>query len=189
LLEEVGDSATRLTFDRGLLEITVPSRHHERVKKFVGQIAETSLKILGIRYEPAGSATWRREDQLRGLEADECYHIQHAAQVKGKMELDLTRDPPPDLAIEVDLTSSSINKMEIYATLRIPELWWIEPNGQCQMLLLRDDDGTYQPSDRSVCLPMLTAVTVSHYLLLHAQLGHSDAIRMFEAEVLSTWKE
>lgn len=183
LLSEVGDDAIRLTYDRGFLEITVPSRRHEQIKRFVGVLVERLMERRGIQFEPAGSATWRREDQFRGLEADECYHIQHVADVQGRSELDLSKDPPPDLAIEVDLTSSSINKMDIYSSLRIPELWWIDSSGQCQMNRL-DAGGSYVAIDRSICLPELTPQIVSQYVALREQLGHSEAIARFDSEYL-----
>jgi Uma2 family endonuclease len=186
LLREVGDSAIRLTYDRGLLEIAVPSRRHEQIKRFLGEIAESSLKKLAIAYEPAGNATWRRQDKLRGLEADECYHIQHVAKVRGKQELDLDTDPPPDLAIEVDLTSDSMDKAEIYAALGIPELWRTGSDGQCQMFEL-GQDGSYRAIERSVCIPRLTPAILTQYLQLREQVGHSEAIRRLEAEVLSQW--
>ncbi|MEM9245654.1 MAG: Uma2 family endonuclease [Cyanobacteria bacterium P01_F01_bin.153] len=69
------------------------------------------------------STTWSREDLQRGLEPDECCYITSEAQVRGKMNIDLTVDPPPDLAIEIDITSSSLNRLEIYASLGIKEVW------------------------------------------------------------------
>src|SRR3954454_17157704 len=67
LLDEVGDSPIRLTFDRGLLAIEAPSRHHEQLRRFVGELAETSFRRAGSEYEPSGSTTWQREAELRGL--------------------------------------------------------------------------------------------------------------------------
>src|SRR5688572_9198178 len=75
LLAETEDGQTRMTYDRGLLEIEVPSRHHEQIKRLVGELIEMSLRHSGVDYEPSGSATWQREAELQGLEADECYHI------------------------------------------------------------------------------------------------------------------
>lgn len=183
LLDEVGDGSTRLTYDHGLLEIEMPSRHHELIKRLVGEIVELCLRRSGIDYEPSGNATWRQENELQGLEADECYHIQHAAQVRGKAELDLSIDPPPDLAIEIELTTSSINMLQIYSSLGVPEIWRIRADSTCQMLL-RAHDGTYSPIDVSVCVPILTPAVLGDFVLLREQVGHSEALRRFEAEVL-----
>jgi len=184
LLDEVGDGPNRLTYNHGLLEIEMPSRHHELIKKFVGEMVELCLRRSGTDYEPSGNATWRQEDQLQGLEADECYHIQHAAQVRGKTTLDLAIDPPPDLAIEIELTSPSINKLEIYASLRVPEIWRIRADGTCHMLF-RGNDGTYAPIETSVCIPILTPAILARFVLRREQVGHSEALRQFEAEVLT----
>jgi Uma2 family endonuclease len=181
LLEDSADGANRFTYDHGLLEIEMPSRHHEIIKRLVGEIVELCLRRSGVDYEPSGSATWRDQARLQGIGADECYHIQHAAEVRGKTELDLSVDPPPDLAIEVDLTSSAINKLQIYASLGVPEIWRVRADGACQMLL-RADDGTYRAIDASVCIPVLTPAILARFVLLREQVGHSEALRRFEAE-------
>jgi Uma2 family endonuclease len=184
LLDEVGEGATRLTYNRGLLEIEMPSRHHELIKRLVGEIVELCLRRSGSDYEPSGNATWRQENHLQGLEADECYHIQHASEVRGKAGLDLSIDPPPDLAIEVELTSSSINKLEIYSSLGVPEIWRIRADGTCHMLL-RGNDGSYRQVYVSLCIPVLTPEIICRFVLLREQVGHSETIRRFEAEILS----
>jgi Uma2 family endonuclease len=181
LLEDSADGAIRFTYDHGLLEIEKPSRHHELIKRLVGEIVELCLRRSGMDFEPSGNATWREEAGLQGLEADESYHIQHAAEVRGKTELDLSVDPPPDLAIEVELTSSAIDKLPIYASLGVPEIWRVRANGTCQMLLLAVD-GTYREIDASVCIPVLTRAILARFVLLREQVGHSEALRRFEAE-------
>ena len=182
---ETDDGGARLTYDHGMLEIEVPSRHHEQLKRFVGELVETSLRADGRDYEPSGGATWRQADALRGLEADECYHIQHVAAVKGKRELDLDVNPPPDLAIEIDVSSHHLNKMEIYKALGIPELWRITADGACEMRRRLDASPEYAVIDRSEAVPLLTAQLVSQYVRLREQFGHSETIRRFIAEVLA----
>lgn len=182
LLDEIGDSPTRLTYDRGLLEIEVPSRHHEQLKRFVGELAETYMKRTGIEYEPSGSTTWQREAELRGLEADECYHVQHAALVRGRDQLDLAVDPPPDLAIEVDVTSSSLDKLPLHGALGVPEVWRVRGTGECQ-IYSREPDGTYRDVGASICVPGMTAAVLARYMSLRQQVGHSQAVRRFEADV------
>jgi Uma2 family endonuclease len=128
--------------------------------------------------------TWRKKAELKGLEADDCYHIQHIQQVAGKTELDLTIDPPPDLAIEVEVASPMINKLEVYRGLKVPELWRIKANGSCEMYLL-DAEGAYQPILKSVAIPILTPAIVSHYVLMREQQSHGETLRRFDAEVLA----
>jgi Uma2 family endonuclease len=113
-LDEIGDRPIRVTYDNGLLEIETPSLMHEGIKTFVGHMIETSLMHAGLDFDAAGSTTWRREDLKVGLEADESYYINHERQVRGKHELDLNVDPPPDLVVEVDIPAARLNKVKIH---------------------------------------------------------------------------
>src|SRR5450432_2326666 len=76
ILKDIGDGAPRLTYDNGLLEIELPGRLHERVKALVAEMAISAMKKARIEYDPSGATTWRNEAELKGLEADDCYHIQ-----------------------------------------------------------------------------------------------------------------
>jgi Uma2 family endonuclease len=116
----------RLTYDDGILEILMPLPPHETFKKLLGRFVEVTTEEIGIEIRSLGSTTWTREDLRKGLEADGCYYIQNELAVRGKDAIDLTIDPPPDLAIEVDSTSSSMNRMGIYAALGVPEVWRFE---------------------------------------------------------------
>lgn len=124
LLKETGeDRGSRFAYDCGTLEIMTPLYEHENPKiqfdRFVFALAEE----LSIELKSAGSTTLKRRLTNRGIEPDNCYYIQNEPVVRGKTELDLETDPPPDLAIEIDITSSSINKLGIYSELCVPELW------------------------------------------------------------------
>jgi Uma2 family endonuclease len=187
LLKDVGDGAARLTYDNGDLEIEVPGRLHELIRLLIAQMVASAMKTLNIAYEPAGATTWRKYEYLKGLEADECYHIQSVKRVIGKSELDLAIDPPPDLAIEVEVTSTSNNKMEVYRGLKVPELWRIHADGTCTMYLL-DANGLYVPISASVTIPLFNPAMISHYLLLREEHGHSEAVRRFDEEVLASQK-
>lgn len=177
LLEEVGDGPFRLTFDRGRLEIELPSVEHERLKKFVGQLIETYALEVGIDFLPLGSATWRREPASGGLEADECYYVANARAVADKAEIDLEVDPPPDLAVEVDLTRSSVDKQGVYARLRIPELWRVHAEGfECLHLT---PDGRYAAAARSRAFPELPLDVVAQQLEARPRRGHAPALRAF----------
>jgi Uma2 family endonuclease len=124
LLEDHQDSsAPRFTFDRGTLEIMSPSPEHEAYNRSIALLVEFAAEELSVDVYDLGSTTFRREDLERGFEPDSCFYIQHEEQVRGKSRIDLAVDPPPDLVIEVDITSPSINKLPIYARLGIPEVW------------------------------------------------------------------
>jgi Uma2 family endonuclease len=184
ILNDIGDGAPRLTYDNGLLEIELPGRLHERNKALVAEMAISAMKRLRIEYEPSGATTWRKFVELKGLEADDCYHIQNIELVLGKTELDLTVDPPPDLAIEVEVTSPMINKVEVYRGLKVPELWRIKADGSCDIYQL-DAAASYQPIQSSLAIPVFTPAIISHYILLREQLSHGETLRRFEAEILA----
>jgi len=124
ILADVGDShAVRMAFDRGKLEIMAPSFAHERPAHLLGQIVEILAEIRQMDLLGAGSTTFKREDVERGFEPDASFYLPHAAAVRGNAEIDLTRDLPPDLIIEIDLTHPSLDKFPIDAALGIPEVW------------------------------------------------------------------
>jgi Uma2 family endonuclease len=122
LLTELGvNRRLRLTYNRGTLEIMVPSPEHERYKKVLGRFVETLGEELDVRIEPLGSTTFKRPE-LSGAEPDECFYIRNIQLIKGKKRINLQQDPPPDLVVEVDLTSSSKNRFEVYADMGVREI-------------------------------------------------------------------
>ena len=123
LLRVVGDRPIRMSYDRGDLEIMSPLPKHEKWKKIIGWMVEVLSMELDIPMEPLGSTTFRRNVLAKGLEPDECYYIANEAAVRNKDEIDLKKDPPPDLAIEIELTHRSVNRERIYAGLGVPGLW------------------------------------------------------------------
>ena len=142
---------TRMTFDRGSLELMSPTGIHERVRILIGHCVFVWLEEMQIPSQSRGSTTFRREDLERGLEPDNCFYLQHESAIRDRDEIDLTIDPPPDLAIEVDITSSSINRLSIYAALRVPEVWrWHDD--RLHILLLNRDVG-YSEVGASQALP------------------------------------
>ena len=154
LLEDHRDSsAPRFTFDRGALEIMSPSPKREKFNRRIAQLVLAFAEEMGIESEDLGSTTFRREDLERGFEPDSCFYIQNEARIRGKDRIDLAVDPPPDLVIEVDITSPSINKLPIYAQLGVPEVWRYDGE-KLEILKLRDD--RYLQVSESAVLPSLT---------------------------------
>ncbi len=165
---------TRLTYDRGTLEIMMPLPPHERYKRLLGRFVEVITEELEIEICSLGSTTWSREDLQRGLEPDECYYIQNEFVVRGKDEIDLTIEPPPDLAIEVDSTSSSMNRMGIYAALGVPEVWRFDRE---ILTILSLVNGDYQPCQVSLALPMFNDAVLMNFLELSQTMGETSLIR------------
>lgn len=165
---------TRLTYDRGTLEIMKPLPPHETFKKLLGRFIEVTTEELEIEIRSLGSTTWSREDLQRGLEPDECYYIQNEFVVRGKDEIDLTIEPPPDLAIEVDSTSSSMNRMGIYAALGVPEVWRFDRE---ILTILSLVEGEYQLCQVSLALPMFNDAVLMRFFELSQTMGETSLIR------------
>ena len=113
LAAHADNSSPRFAYDRGELEITVPSYEHEELNRLLDNCIALIALEWNIEYCNAGSTTFKREDLERGFEPDSCFYVQHAGQVAGKKRLDLTVDPPPDLVLEVDITHPSLDKLSI----------------------------------------------------------------------------
>jgi Uma2 family endonuclease len=121
--------AWRLTYDRGVLEIMSPSKAHESGVELLGRFVVVLTEELGLPINAGGSTTYRRKRRRKGLEPDRSWWIANEHLVRGKLEIDLSQDPPPDLCIEVDVTNSSLDRMGIYASLGVPEVWRLDAQG------------------------------------------------------------
>jgi len=153
ILADNGNPGTRLTYDRGTLEIMSPSEEHERCKKLLGRMIEAMTEELAIPIRSAGSTTWKSRIREQGLEPDECYYVASESRVRGRKEVDLTVDPPPDLAVEVEITSRWVDKMPIYAALGVGEVWRYD--GKALRVEQLQADGTYARQPRSPSFPFL----------------------------------
>ncbi|MBH8554301.1 Uma2 family endonuclease [Nostocaceae cyanobacterium CENA357] len=153
LLAELSDRHLRLTYNRGALEIMTPSPEHERFKKVAGRFVETIAEELDIPIEPLGSTTFKRPE-VSGAEPDECFYIRNIALIRGKKRLDLTQDPAPDLVIEIDVTSSSNNRLQVDADLGVAEVWIYNGESLVIKQLQNDTYITCQTSQFFVNLPI-----------------------------------
>jgi len=177
LLADLADSsAPRLTYDRGVLEIMSPSAEHERLNRTLALLVEVVAEELAIEIENLGSTTFRREDLERGFEPDSCFYVRNVDRIRGKNHLDLRVDPPPDIAIEIDITSSSIDKMSIYAQLGVPELWRYDRT-TLQIACLEGE--AYVMSSSSAVFPLLTAATLSNFLANSRHWTRLELIKAF----------
>ena len=120
LRNEAENRNVRMTYDHGWLQLTCPSKLHERLGALLARLIEVWTEEAGIEVQNCRCVTLRRPEQQRGLEPDNCFYIEHEPQVRGRDELDLDYDPTPDLAVEIDLTSSSLSRMSIYASVGVP---------------------------------------------------------------------
>lgn len=153
ILKLVANRRVRVTYDRGDVELMSPLPIHERYKSLFGRMIETLTEELGSPIISVGSMTIGGEDADRALEPDECFYLASFGRLRDPDRIDLDVDPPPDLAVEIDITRSSLNKMEIYAALRIPEVWRFD--GDSFRIFILQADGQYRHSETSEAFPFL----------------------------------
>lgn len=175
ILADLEDRPIRLTYDRGRLEIMAPSFNHERCKKKVGRVVETLAEEKGLEIVSGGSATFRLEDLEKGLEPDDCFYIQNAALVLGKQQIDLAVDPPPDLVVEIDISSSSINRMAIYAALGVPEVWTYDGD---ELTVYVFEKNEYIPAKISRALPDVDLAGLEAFLRVNISAGDGTMVRL-----------
>jgi Uma2 family endonuclease len=113
---------SRLTYDDGILEITVPLESHEFSSRLIERFIWTLVELMGLRIKTMGSTTMNYPNLKKGAEPDNAYYIQNQPLVKGR-DVDFSQDPPPDLVVEVDITHTDIAKNQFYASLGVPEFW------------------------------------------------------------------
>ncbi|NMG22040.1 Uma2 family endonuclease [Brasilonema bromeliae] len=180
ILAELGEHrAARLSYSHGFLEIMVPLPEHEKAKEMIGDLVKILLNERSINYDSLGSTTLRSEKMTQGVEPDACFYIQNQAAIIGKNRLDLSIDPPPDLAIEIDLTSRT--QLENYQILGVPELWRYGKQG-LQINILQS--GKYVESNFSPTFPDIPIIElVNQYVQQSQVVGSSQAIQAFRSWV------
>jgi Uma2 family endonuclease len=167
----------RMAYDRGELEIMTVSLGHDRDKSLLARLVDVLTEELAIDILSGGSTTLSREDLERGLEGDECWWIQHEAQVRELREIDLHKDPPPDLALEVEISRSLLNRIAIYAALRVPEVWrW---NGQLLTVCLLGVDRNYHVSSTSLGFPFLPVAELARFIHMQKSMSETSVVRAF----------
>lgn len=180
ILAELGEHrAARLSYSNGTLEIITPLFTHENAKVIIGDFVKVLLDELELDYEVSGSTTFKNEQMDQGVEPDESFYIQNCQAIRGKQRIDLTVDPPPDLVIEIDITSRT--QFDNYQLLGVPELW--RYNGQrLQVNVLQD--GKYVESQVSPTFPNFALLEKIPQLLEQSkQVGSAQTLRAFRAWV------
>ncbi|NJM19056.1 MAG: Uma2 family endonuclease [Richelia sp. RM2_1_2] len=180
IIDELGEHrAARIAYDQGMLEIMAPLPEHEDDKEIIGDLVKALLEELNIEFRSLGSTTFKNQIMLQGIEPDQCFYIENESKIRGKKRLDLTEDPPPDLALEIDVTSRT--HPSIYAALKVPELWRFE-KGKLQINLLQND--SYIVSEKSKNFPNLPlAEVLPQYLEQSKTAGRNTVMRAFRGWV------
>ncbi len=182
LLNELSKSRRlRLTYYRGNLEIMAPSPEHESYKKVLGRFVETLAEELEVRIQPLGSTTFK-QPEMSGAEPDESFYCKNVTFIKGKKRINLQQDPPPDLIVEVDITSSSKDRFTIYAEMGVPEIWRYDGKVFTMNIL---EDGKYIVVKESLSFPNLPLTEISNFLSEVEDKDYLDLVREFREWVRS----
>lgn len=181
LLADLGEGyGARIFYDRGRMEVMAPASTHEKPKSVIHTLVAALQDELDIDIESLGSTTLKAEMKAKGAEPDDSFYIQHAAHVIGRDDLDLRRDPPPDLVVEINRTNVSLDKFAIYAALGVPEIWRIVRRS-VQIYSLNEDHYDLSPASRA--FPSLMAQALSEFLALELAKGERRAARTLRDRV------
>ena len=168
--------ALRMTYYKGTLELMTPLPEHETYAWILGRLVAALSEELGVEIRGLKSTTWRSKPKTAGKEADECFYIQNEPLVRGKLKIDLSVDPPPDLAIEIDATHSSIDKMAVYTELKVPEIWrWHK--GKLTVHILSDTG--YVESETSLAFGSFPVKELARFMQPDPQKGENARLREF----------
>jgi Uma2 family endonuclease len=181
LLKELSDRRLRLTYNRGTLEIMTPSPEHELGKEVLGRFVETLAEELEVQIYPLGSTTLKRPE-LSGAEPDKCFYIRNISAVRGNRRLDLSKNPAPDLVVEIDVTSSSSNRLQVYADLGVTEVWIY--NGE-SLDIKQLQNGTYITSQTSQFFLNIPIPEIAGFLQQAQTMDYLELVKAFRQWVRS----
>jgi Uma2 family endonuclease len=177
LRENAENRHVRMAYDKGRLELMSPSPDHAVIKRLVGRMIEAFTEEMNVPCRSLSDTTWKRPELAKGLEADECYYILNHHRVCRRLQVDLAVDPPPDLAIEIEVSRSMTSRVGIYAALGVPELWrW---NKSALTAYSLGADGKYAEREFSLNLPLLRVKELEPFLDFELAADETAGIREF----------
>ena len=161
LADDEGRHVPKMAYDRGVLELVTPSMPHAEDAETIARMVDIVAAMLGIPVRSVGDTTYRRQDLERGFEPDASFYIQSESLIRGQRQVDLSVDPPPDVVLEIEVSRSAIDKLPLFASMGIPEVWRCD--GQRVTILLRDGDA-YRELAASLAIPALTGDVLTRFL-------------------------
>ncbi len=178
LLNQVGEaSGLRISFASGTLTVMTLSTEHEKYADFIKRLVSHLGFQLRINILFFGSATMKKTKGRKGLEPDACFYVQTADRLGNRMQLDFETDPPPDIAVEIDLHHDSSSKLPIYATLGVPEIWRYD--GQTSTISVLQED-QYATVPHSQALPLLSSQILTGFLTRLREEGELQVLLAFD---------
>jgi|SRR6185295_13396011 len=183
LLEDLAErSHLRVSYDRGRLEIMSPSRGHESIVCLIEDLVLIYCQTFHLRLAKFGKTTWKQPRQGKGIEADACYYVGDTQRIERKESFDPDLDLPPDIAVEIDITSDSLKKFPIYAALSIPEVWWYDG---ASFRLYQLVDSAYVEIASSHFLPKLTGTMLTESIEIKKSQDQTEAREAFLRRIQS----
>ena len=177
LLDELVDRpGVRVNYVRGRLEIMTLSQFHEMYADLLQDLALMTAERMGFDFESRGSATHKKKSFRSGAEPDGCFYVQNAAQIIGKRKIDLNRDPAPDIIVEIDVSHTSLYKLDFYAHLGVPEFWRYDEK---RLHIYHLIEQSYIEAQVSRAFPVLTSDSLTQFLEQSKTEGQSAARRAF----------
>ncbi len=171
---ETGGRHVQVTYDNGRMVLVSPGPGHEAYKTILGRLIEMFSFVAKVPIRSFGSTTWKREEFKKGMEPDECYYVQHEAKVRRRVDIDLRQDPPPDLAIEVEMSHLLEDRLAILAALGVPEVWRFD--GLSLEVLALAEDGSYRPARQSAAFPTFPIGDVGRFVAMLPTAGEFEMI-------------
>jgi Uma2 family endonuclease len=185
LLEQVGEApGLRISYDNGSLQVMTISSEHEKYASFISSLIAGIRLRLRIDILAFGSATMRKRKRKKGNEPDACFYVQTASLIGNRIQLDFETDPPPDIAVEIDVHHDSRSKLLIYAALGVPEVWRYDGQAMTIYHLVQDaaeiEASSYVEQNTSGALPMLTTRILAEMLDRMRTDGELNALLAFD---------
>ncbi len=173
LAEHQEASGTHFIYDQGNLEIMVTSARHEQPKRTLEVLIDVLAEEFDLDVHRVGSMTFQREDLQKGFEPDSAFYIARALEVEGR-EVDPAVDPPPDLIIEVDVSSPSLPRFPIFAAFGVPEVWRYDGS---RVSFHHLESGRYGEAAFSLAFPRLSAELATRFLAERQRTRNPEWVR------------
>lgn len=180
LQEQSENTSVRFSYNDGELEIMVESYKHGNYSRYLEYIILELADIFEIDFVPAGSATFKKEDKSKGFESDGSFYIKNAEKVRGVEKIDLSKDPPPELVIEVDITHDSLSKFPIFAGLGVEEIWRFDGE---EVKFHRLENKNYKEVSESICFKGVSSKTITELFFASQEMKRIDWIKLIHKTI------
>lgn len=178
LLAAVGEApGLRISYDEGTLQIMTLSPKHESYSRLLERLVDRLSAKLRIEILFFGSSTVKRTGPKKGTEPDACFYVQSAAAIGHKIDIDFNRDPPPDIAVEIDVHHDSVAKFSLYAALGVKEIWRYDLKA---LTMHRLEGDHYVSAPARSALPVLDAQILTRFLGLAGEKSQGEILIAFE---------